>query len=188
MLDLRTGKVCKTLIPKVKIVVWKIVYQCLRLQKVSLTSLPSSMRPTSSFFTTTGLTTIPSLHIFFTLSSSGRKTIRAFRRKDGKIIANFRVQVQYSPAEAGVTQLLHCSRRQTSRGWRPLRMEGWPVTSHQSPVSCWQSPVASHQSPVSCWPVASHQSPVSCWPVTSCLPQVCGAGNGRRQHDDPHHR
>ena len=31
--------------------------------------------------------------IFF----SGRKTIRAFRRKDGKLIANFRVQVSFPP-------------------------------------------------------------------------------------------
>ena len=31
--------------------------------------------------------------IFF----SGRKTIRAFRRKDGKLIANFRVQVSLPP-------------------------------------------------------------------------------------------
>ena len=66
-------------------------YRYWRSPKVFLTSLLSSMRPMSLFFTTTGLKTFL-LH-FFEPIFSGRKTIRAFRRKDGKIIANFRVQV-----------------------------------------------------------------------------------------------
>ena len=94
MLDLRTGKVCKTLIPKVtnkSIWVAPNVNCSCRWRKESLTYLQYSTRQTSLSFTTTGSLT---LSIFWTqYVNSGRKTIRAFRRKDGKLIANFRVQV-----------------------------------------------------------------------------------------------
>ena len=62
-----------------------------RWRKESLTYLQYSTRQTSLSFTTTGSLTF---RIFWTQCvNSGRKTIRAFRRKDGKLIANFRVQV-----------------------------------------------------------------------------------------------
>jgi hypothetical protein len=125
MLDLRTGKVCKTLIPKV-------LYQGslsrwspfpFRLLRGSLTSLQSSMPQMSLFFTTTGclLTFILATTIH---SISGRKTIRAFRRKDGKMIANFRVQVLNLCSAQCAPHTLTPSPRLTSRAWRPPQMGG----------------------------------------------------------------
>ena len=56
MLDLRTGKVCRTLIPKVKSRHYAVLLGLAfnRWRKESLMCLPSSMRQMSSSFTTTG--------------------------------------------------------------------------------------------------------------------------------------
>jgi len=69
MLDLRTGKVCKTLIPKVAEGIFDVM----------------------AVFNAT--------NEFVLYYHSGRKTIRAFRRKDGKMIANFRVQADLKGME-----------------------------------------------------------------------------------------
>jgi len=69
MLDLRTGKVCKTLIPKVAEGIFDV------------------------------LAVFNATNEFVLYYHSGRKTIRAFRRKDGKIIANFRVQADLKGME-----------------------------------------------------------------------------------------
>ena len=62
MLDLRTGRVCKTLLPKIAEGIFDVI----------------------AIFNET--------NEYVLYYHSGRKTIRAFRRKDGKMIANFRVQ------------------------------------------------------------------------------------------------
>jgi WD40 repeat protein len=69
MLDLRTGRVCKTLIPKVAEGIFDVM----------------------AVFNAT--------NEFVLYYHSGRKTIRAFRRKDGKPIANFRVQADLKGME-----------------------------------------------------------------------------------------
>jgi len=69
MLDLRTGKVCKTLIPKVAEGIFDVM----------------------AVFNAT--------NEYVLYYHSGRKTIRAFRRKDGKMIANFRVQADLKGME-----------------------------------------------------------------------------------------
>ena len=88
MLDLRTGKVCKTLIPKISEGVYFL----------------NSFKPYAKYI-------IPVLGIFDVMAvfnatneyvlyyHSGRKTIRAFRRKDGTMIANFRVQADLKGME-----------------------------------------------------------------------------------------
>ena len=62
MLDLRTGKVCKTLIPKISEGIFDVIAEFNKRDDYIL------------------------------YYHSGRKTIRAFRRKDGVQIANYRVQ------------------------------------------------------------------------------------------------
>ena len=69
MLDLRTGRVCKTLIPKVAEGIFDVL----------------------AIFNET--------NEYVLYYHSGRKTIRAFRRKDGKMIANFRVQADLKGME-----------------------------------------------------------------------------------------
>lgn len=69
MLDLRTGKVFKTLIPKVSEGIFDVM----------------------AVFNAT--------NEYVLYYHSGRKTIRAFRRKDGKMIANFRVQADLKGME-----------------------------------------------------------------------------------------
>merc|ERR1711892_1465134 len=69
MLDLRTGKVCKTLIPKVAEGIFDVM---------------AVFNETNEYV------------LYY---HSGRKTIRAFRRKDGKMIANFRVQADLKGME-----------------------------------------------------------------------------------------
>jgi WD40 repeat protein len=69
MLDLRTGKVCKTLIPKVSEGIFDV------------------------------MATFNATNEYVLYYHSGRKTIRAFRRKDGKLIANFRVQADLKGME-----------------------------------------------------------------------------------------
>jgi hypothetical protein len=69
MLDLRTGRVCKTLIPKVAEGIFDVM----------------------AVFNAT--------NEFVLYYHSGRKTIRAFRRKDGRLIANFRVQADLKGME-----------------------------------------------------------------------------------------
>ena len=69
MLDLRTGRVCKTLIPKVAEGIFDVL----------------------AIFNET--------NEYILYYHSGRKTIRAFRRKDGKMIANFRVQADLKGME-----------------------------------------------------------------------------------------
>ena len=69
MLDLRTGKVCKTLIPKISEGIFDVM----------------------AVFNAT--------NEYVLYYHSGRKTIRAFRRKDGTMIANFRVQADLKGME-----------------------------------------------------------------------------------------
>ena len=69
MLDLRTGKVCKTLIPKISEGIFDVM----------------------AVFNAT--------NEYVLYYHSGRKTIRAFRRKDGIMIANFRVQADLKGME-----------------------------------------------------------------------------------------
>merc|ERR1712172_205463 len=69
MLDLRTGRVCKTLIPKVAEGIFDVM---------------AVFNATMEYV------------LYY---HSGRKTIRAFRRKDGKMIANFRVQADLKGME-----------------------------------------------------------------------------------------
>ena len=69
MIDLRSGKVCKTLIPKVAEGIFDV------------------------------LAVFNATNEFVLYYHSGRKTIRAFRRKDGKMIANFRVQADLKGME-----------------------------------------------------------------------------------------
>lgn len=69
MLDLRTGKVCKTLIPKISEGIFDVM----------------------AVFNAT--------NEYVLYYHSGRKTIRAFRRKDGNMIANFRVQADLKGME-----------------------------------------------------------------------------------------
>merc|ERR1712106_756036 len=69
MLDLRTGKVCKTLLPKIAEGIFDVM----------------------AIFNET--------NEYVLYYHSGRKTIRAFRRKDGKMIANFRVQADLKGME-----------------------------------------------------------------------------------------
>ena len=69
MLDLRTGKVSKTLIPKVA----------------------------EGIFDVLALFNATNEYVLY--YHSGRKTIRAFRRKDGSMIANFRVQADLKGME-----------------------------------------------------------------------------------------
>ncbi|XP_023324790.1 NACHT and WD repeat domain-containing protein 2 [Eurytemora carolleeae] len=69
MLDLRTGKVCKTLIPKVAEGIFDVV----------------------AVFNAT--------NEYVLYYHSGKKTIRAFRRKNGEMIANFRVQADLKGME-----------------------------------------------------------------------------------------
>ena len=129
MLDLRTGKVCKTLIPKVtnkSIWVAPNVNCSCRWRKESLTYLQYSTRQTSLSFTTTGSLTFS---IFWTqYVNSGRKTIRAFRRKDGKLIANFRVQVSLLHLNLSSVYLFSMFftlvSRPISKVWRQQQMEG----------------------------------------------------------------
>ena len=69
MLDLRTGRVCKTLIPKISEGIFDVM----------------------AVFNAT--------NEYVLYYHSGRKTIRAFRRKDGTMIANFRVQADLKGME-----------------------------------------------------------------------------------------
>merc|ERR1719270_2709820 len=69
MLDLRTGKGCKTLIPKISEGIFDVM----------------------AVFNAT--------NEYVLYYHSGRKTIRAFRRKDGTMIANFRVQADLKGME-----------------------------------------------------------------------------------------
>ena len=69
MLDLRSGKVCKTLIPKVAEGIFDV------------------------------LAVFNATNEFVLYYHSGRKTIRAFRKKDGQMIANFRVQADLKGME-----------------------------------------------------------------------------------------
>ena len=69
MLDLRTGKVCKTLIPKISEGIFDVM----------------------AVFNAT--------NEYVLYYHSGRKTIRAFRRKDGIMITNFRVQADLKGME-----------------------------------------------------------------------------------------
>lgn len=69
MLDLRSGKVCKTLIPKVAEGIFDV------------------------------LAVFNATNEYILYYHSGRKTIRAFRKKDGQMIANFRVQADLKGME-----------------------------------------------------------------------------------------
>ena len=69
MLDLRTGRVCKTLIPKIAEGIFDV------------------------------LAVFNATNEYILYYHSGRKTIRAFRRKDGQMIANFRVQADLKGME-----------------------------------------------------------------------------------------
>ena len=69
MIDLRSGKVCKTLIPKVAEGIFDV------------------------------LAVFNATNEFVLYYHSGRKTIRAFRKKDGQMIANFRVQADLKGME-----------------------------------------------------------------------------------------
>ena len=69
ILDLRSGNVVKTLIPKVSEGIFDVI---------------AEFNKTDDYV------------LYY---HSGRKTIRAFRRKDGKMIANFRVQADLKGME-----------------------------------------------------------------------------------------
>ena len=69
MIALRSGKVCKTLIPKVAEGIFDV------------------------------LAVFNATNEFVLYYHSGRKTIRAFRKKDGQMIANFRVQADLKGME-----------------------------------------------------------------------------------------
>ena len=87
MLDLRTGKVCKTLIPKISEGATTFVY--FQFLQANLT-FPGIFDVMAVFNAT---------NEYVLYYHSGRKTIRAFRRKDGNMIANFRVQADLKGME-----------------------------------------------------------------------------------------
>ena len=78
MLDLRTGKVCKTLIPKISEGARIFIsFDFLKLILPGIFDVMAVFNATNEYV------------LYY---HSGRKTIRAFRRKEGTMIANFRVQ------------------------------------------------------------------------------------------------
>ena len=85
MLDLRTGKVCKTLIPKISEGNTWVVIQCNKISSYQ------------GIFDVMAVFNATNEYVLY--YHSGRKTIRAFRRKDGNMIANFRVQADLKGME-----------------------------------------------------------------------------------------
>ena len=100
MLDLRTGRVCKTLIPKVAEGIFDVL----------------------AIFNET--------NEYVLYYHSGRKTIRAFRRKDGKMIANFRVQADLKGMETtsdGRLEKIFCNNSISTRIFSGLLFLAWEM-------------------------------------------------------------
>ena len=100
MLDLRTGRVCKTLIPKVAEGIFDVL----------------------AIFNET--------NEYVLYYHSGRKTIRAFRRKDGKMIANFRVQADLKGMETtsdGRLEKIICNISISTRIFSGLLFLAWEM-------------------------------------------------------------
>ena len=91
MLDLRSGKVCKTLIPKVAEGIFDVlaVFNATNEYILYYHRYHCTCQDSGKYVG-------EDLDI---LPFSGRKTIRAFRKKDGQMIANFRVQADLKGME-----------------------------------------------------------------------------------------